>query len=138
MPMRPCGSGRTRRWCASPEPTWAGTPAPGASWPGNAAGCGESTRPRRLTARRVAGRFVFETENQFQNEARRHPPQACSRLRRPRTAGELDRLDRKSTRLNSSHVESSYAVFCLKKKKKKYSRLYNINKKTKQIKLITN
>src|SRR5438874_10444256 len=27
-----------------------------------------------------------------------------------------DRLDRKSTRLNSSHVEISYAVFCLKKK----------------------
>src|SRR5690349_23925166 len=27
-------------------------------------------------------------------------------------------LDRKSTRLNSSHVEISYAVFCLKKKKK--------------------
>src|SRR5207302_5033080 len=32
--------------------------------------------------------------------------------------------DRKSTRLNSSHVKISYAVFCLKKKKKK---------KTKQI-----
>src|SRR5690349_22144910 len=28
-------------------------------------------------------------------------------------------LDRKSTRLNSSHVEISYAVFCLKKKKNK-------------------
>src|SRR5690349_24246570 len=28
-------------------------------------------------------------------------------------------LDRKSTRLNSSHVEISYAVFCLKKKKRK-------------------
>src|SRR5207249_5457649 len=28
-------------------------------------------------------------------------------------------LDRKSTRLNSSHVSISYAVFCLKKKKKK-------------------
>src|SRR5699024_11894305 len=27
-------------------------------------------------------------------------------------------LDRKSTRLNSSHVSSSYAVYCLKKKKK--------------------
>src|SRR5438874_7667917 len=27
-------------------------------------------------------------------------------------------IDRKSTRLNSSHVEISYAVFCLKKKKK--------------------
>src|SRR5690625_6087526 len=29
-----------------------------------------------------------------------------------------ERLDRKSTRLNSSHVAISYAVFCLKKKKK--------------------
>src|SRR5690349_22357468 len=32
-------------------------------------------------------------------------------------AKESGRLDRKSTRLNSSHVEISYAVFCLKKKK---------------------
>src|SRR5204862_6207361 len=31
-------------------------------------------------------------------------------------AGVARRQDRKSTRLNSSHVESSYAVFCLKKK----------------------
>src|SRR5437868_8873125 len=30
----------------------------------------------------------------------------------------LDPLDRKSTRLNSSHVSISYAVFCLKKKNK--------------------
>src|SRR5690242_21472518 len=29
------------------------------------------------------------------------------------------KLDRKSTRLNSSHMSISYAVFCLKKKKKK-------------------
>src|SRR5256885_12495525 len=29
--------------------------------------------------------------------------------------------DRKSTRLNSSHLVISYAVFCLKKKKKEYS-----------------
>src|SRR5207249_10111981 len=33
-------------------------------------------------------------------------------------AGGVD-VDRKSTRLNSSHVSISYAVFCLKKKKKK-------------------
>src|SRR6266511_5277200 len=33
-------------------------------------------------------------------------------------AGGRVRLDRKSTRLNSSHVKSEYAVFCLKKKKK--------------------
>src|SRR5689334_24716186 len=32
--------------------------------------------------------------------------------------------DRKSTRLNSSHSSISYAVFCLKKKKKKTLRLY--------------
>src|SRR5438874_10941439 len=31
--------------------------------------------------------------------------------------------DRKSTRLNSSHVEISYAVFCLKKKKKENKKL---------------
>src|SRR6266496_6161068 len=31
--------------------------------------------------------------------------------------GLVHRIDRKSTRLNSSHVEISYAVFCLKKKK---------------------
>src|SRR3712207_7374916 len=30
-------------------------------------------------------------------------------------------LDRKSTRLNSSHANISYAVFCLKKKKKTHS-----------------
>src|SRR2546430_10476693 len=31
----------------------------------------------------------------------------------------LDRRDRKSTRLNSSHSQISYAVFCLKKKKRR-------------------
>src|SRR5690606_41708992 len=30
---------------------------------------------------------------------------------------DVERLDRKSTRLNSSHVKISYAVFCLKKKR---------------------
>src|SRR5690349_22403293 len=35
-------------------------------------------------------------------------------------------LDRKSTRLNSSHVEISYAVFCLKKKKRTRRRLPDI------------
>src|SRR6266480_2365036 len=39
-------------------------------------------------------------------------------------------LDRKSTRLNSSHMSISYAVFCLKKKKKK-KKLLTIKKKKK-------
>src|SRR6266480_6269390 len=41
------------------------------------------------------------------------------------------RRDRKSTRLNSSHMSISYAVFCLKKKKKKIFHYY-IKKKKKQ------
>src|SRR5438034_4990503 len=36
--------------------------------------------------------------------------------------------DRKSTRLNSSHTVISYAVFCLKKKKKSKNLLYEINR----------
>src|SRR3989442_5491561 len=40
-------------------------------------------------------------------------------FRQPRSLPLLRLLDRKSTRLNSSHVRISYAVFCLKKKKTK-------------------
>src|SRR5574340_1323667 len=40
----------------------------------------------------------------------------------PEAFGERSREDRKSTRLNSSHQKISYAVFCLKKKKKKEKR----------------
>src|SRR5438132_2082494 len=42
-------------------------------------------------------------------------------------------LDRKSTRLNSSHTVISYAVFCLKKKKKKtQQKTYNTTRQKKQ------
>src|SRR5215469_17849936 len=54
------------------------------------------------------------------SSARTRPPVPWARPRR---------RDRKSTRLNSSHVESSYAVFCLKKKKKTESELSNEKKK---------
>src|SRR6476620_11923647 len=39
--------------------------------------------------------------------------------------------DRKSTRLNSSHANISYAVFCLKKKKKKHTNFHIKKKKQK-------
>src|SRR5256885_11352000 len=42
-------------------------------------------------------------------------PAAFHGAREPRVRG----LDRKSTRLNSSHLVISYAVFCLKKKKRR-------------------
>src|SRR5947209_16466591 len=48
----------------------------------------------------------------------RKASQSAPRRRRLRCLATLDR-DRKSTRLNSSHANISYAVFCLKKKKKK-------------------
>src|SRR2546421_3381650 len=41
------------------------------------------------------------------------------KLRRPFNGLHVE--DRKSTRLNSSHDQISYAVFCLKKKKKNYN-----------------
>src|SRR5256885_12460337 len=41
---------------------------------------------------------------------------------RPHRARVFQRQDRKSTRLNSSHLVISYAVFCLKKKKKQTPR----------------
>src|SRR6266576_6104602 len=43
-------------------------------------------------------------------------PSCGLRLGRPRDRRQSARRDRKSTRLNSSHVEISYAVSCLKKK----------------------
>src|SRR5690349_25121556 len=58
----------------------------------------------------------------------RHHSQICHRtLSRHHVdhcrLGTKRRGDRKSTRLNSSHVEISYAVFCLKKKKKKKNKI---------------
>src|SRR5207253_10876993 len=51
--------------------------------------------------------------------ARRHHARVRRRCGRSRRALRASGRDRKSTRLNSSHVAISYAVFCLKKKKKK-------------------
>src|SRR5690606_41638847 len=53
---------------------------------------------------------------------RREPERSVADLRRDHSSSSWNALDprrpdRKSTRLNSSHVKISYAVFCLKKKK---------------------
>src|SRR2546426_8535914 len=45
--------------------------------------------------------------------------------------------DRKSTRLNSSHLVISYAVFCLKKKKNCLLRLYLVNRRLRSQRLQT-
>src|SRR2546422_4078598 len=51
--------------------------------------------------------------------AHRQPPTRHQLIKQPATG------DRKSTRLNSSHGYISYAVFCLKKKKKKQNNARN-------------
>src|SRR5437879_8957623 len=61
------------------------------------------------------GRTVVEDE--LRPAGRRLPAFRLEVHRLP--GGQLRGLDRKSTRLNSSHRCISYAVFCLKKKKKK-------------------
>src|SRR5690606_41483810 len=73
-------------------------------------------RPSRPCVRHPCGRH-----------RRRHNPPARKARRSSRQAhgswSACRATDRKSTRLNSSHVKISYAVFCLKKKKKVYQLL---------------
>src|SRR3712207_7744407 len=65
---------------------------------------------------------------------RRFAAGAARGLRSWRVAARADEmggkrfLDRKSTRLNSSHANISYAVFCLKKKKKTHDIIHRIHK----------
>src|SRR3712207_6903820 len=77
---------------------------------------------RSQDARRGAYRFVVDPD------AVRQPIGTDVLLERPErfgirlvgfdaNVGKTKRTDRKSTRLNSSHANISYAVFCLKKKK---------------------
>src|SRR5437868_12075516 len=73
----------------------------------------ESGKPIGYVARQLE--VNANTLDRWRREFRAQPTKAFSGQGR-RVLGE-SREDRKSTRLNSSHVSISYAVFCLKKKK---------------------
>src|SRR3712207_8485763 len=88
-------------------------------------------RPPRSTL------FPYTTlfRSRARGPARRHRPRASRRADRAdgaKRGGQVDAAeghrraarDRKSTRLNSSHANISYAVFCLKKKKKKTNLIF--------------
>src|SRR5690242_21575154 len=86
-------------------------------------------RPPRSTLFPYTTLFRSEGRGAEEDHCRdRRPRQEAQRLpqeqgqgRRVRRRGRVDHSragDRKSTRLNSSHMSISYAVFCLKKKKK--------------------
>src|SRR5688572_31512601 len=83
-------------------------------------------RPPRSTLFPYTTLFRSETQYDVQpGPARRALTEATFTTdpRRPMRCGSaafvITKADRKSTRLNSSHSQISYAVFCLKKKKNK-------------------
>src|SRR6266540_6775983 len=88
------------------------------------AACVPTSRPWRWRAARP--------RRSVRSAPDRRSPHRC-RTRR-RYAGRSASRDRKSTRLNSSHITISYAVFCLKKKKKKQNIRQLKKKKKKKIK----
>src|SRR5690606_41544497 len=88
----------------APQALVRGRSAEGAPVPGRQLGGAEGADARLHAARRRG----------LRGGAQRHLTAAGP----PRAAGGPRGADRKSTRLNSSHVKISYAVFCLKKKKK--------------------
>src|SRR5437773_3882302 len=81
-------------------------------------------RPLRLTGRQMrrgaddgVARGVVDGDAKLERAAAGRPPLGALDRRHQRPGQAVE--DRKSTRLNSSHITISYAVFCLKKKKKK-------------------
>src|SRR5437762_3821104 len=73
-----------------------------------------------LMIRRPPRSTLFPYTTLFRSEPPpRHPRRPTAQVFRSSIAGHGPSTDRKSTRLNSSHRCISYAVFCLKKKKKK-------------------
>src|SRR2546422_2284290 len=94
-------------------------------------------RPPRSTLFPYTTLFRSQVEPQLRRQDRQRVQEYGAALRRPAERGEHrpDRggapLDRKSTRLNSSHGYISYAVFCLKKKKK--TKQYTLTRKIKRL-----
>src|SRR5438874_5912791 len=78
-------------------------------------------RPPRSTLFPYTTLFRSNREAPGDRRAHGEPGAGHGVVSRVTLARPCSRLDRKSTRLNSSHVEISYAVFCLKKKKKIYN-----------------
>src|SRR5215475_14774716 len=90
-----------------------------------------------LMIRRPPRSTLFPYTTLFRSPTARRPasPSGCAPspgrpFPAPRSVG-----DRKSTRLNSSHVKISYAVFCLKKKKKKKNHVLFLKKKRQKKKI---
>src|SRR5436853_2398834 len=84
-------------------------------------------RPPRSTLFPYTTLFRSLGHHLVDGEVLAHVAQELQQPERPQPLGLLEFLDRKSTRLNSSHLGISYAVFCLKKKKKIQHVITHIN-----------
>src|SRR3989442_2202510 len=79
---------------------------------------------------RVSSRRHLSSPNGLLDASAEQPPQRSRQtlpadVRLMSDYGDMRRTDRKSTRLNSSHVRISYAVFCLKKKRNNVYHAYH-------------
>src|SRR3989454_1401020 len=87
--------------------------------------CESGVRVLDYKDERTLGRFLTERgkilPSRLSGMCARHQRQLATAIKRARQLALLPYIDRKSTRLNSSHLVISYAVFCLKKKKKRSS-----------------
>src|SRR5207249_10676439 len=81
--------------------------------------CPPPPRSRLTSSRFHLARMLSGCSSNASRYARSASARCASRLALSDFASRDAHLDRKSTRLNSSHVSISYAVFCLKKKNKK-------------------
>src|SRR5690625_6142847 len=86
-----------------------------------------ATRSRQalgLTAAAAEGQFKLQV-CQSCNAVQYPPRELCHQCLSSKLLWQRVKPDRKSTRLNSSHVAISYAVFCLKKKNEITKQQYN-------------
>src|SRR5690349_23465985 len=78
---------------------------------------GETARPDLRESSNVCTPAIFVFKKGAASRMLRSTCDSAAKFTTAHVFCSLRILDRKSTRLNSSHVEISYAVFCLKKKK---------------------
>src|SRR5690606_32358347 len=109
----------TAREAAAPAPAAAAAAPTATSAAAAAAGKQDRQQPPQAAPPTPAAKDAEHDEDE--DDEHGHRPAAAFVGRRPALLGRGDLrlrlIDRKSTRLNSSHVKISYAVFCLKKKR---------------------
>src|SRR3989454_8413709 len=99
---------------------------------GHLNGLGGLSQPRELFVAAIGGKEASEPKafHPILDFAGKDITQIEADLKRwfppTDTLTDFNVLDRKSTRLNSSHLVISYAVFCLKKKKKHHITAYTV------------